>query len=62
MRKYFFETLALILILGSLGFFLACVSFIARHDYVGGILLLFVGLSVIHVGAELARLALVERD
>ena len=62
MRKYFFETLALVLILGSLGFFLAAVSFVSRHDYVGALLLFFVGVSVIHVGAELARLALVERD
>ncbi len=62
MRKYFFEALSLILILGSLGFFCECVSFLGRHDYVAAILLLFVGVSVIHVGAELARLALVERD
>jgi len=62
MRKYFFETLALVLILGGLGFFLACVSFLSRHDYVGALLLLAVGFSVINVGAELARLALVERD
>jgi hypothetical protein len=62
MRRYFFEGLSLILILGSLGFFAECVSYLARHDYVAAILLLFVGVSVIHVGAELARLALVERE
>jgi hypothetical protein len=62
MRKYFFEGLALLLILGSLGFFLECVHFLVKKDYVAAILLLFVGISVIHVGAELARLALVERD
>jgi hypothetical protein len=62
MRKYFFEGLALLLILGSLGFFLECVHFLGKRDYVAAILLLFVGISVIHVGAELARLALVERD
>jgi hypothetical protein len=62
MRKYFFEVLAAILILGSLGFFCECVSYLSRHDYVAAILLLFVGVSVIHVGAELARLALVERE
>ena len=62
MRKYFFESLALLLILGSLGFFVECVHFLGRRDYAAAILLLFVGVSVIHVGAELARLALVERD
>jgi len=61
-RKHFFEVLSLVLILGSLGFFCECVSFLGRHDYVAAILLLFVGVSVIHVGAELARLALVERE
>jgi hypothetical protein len=38
------------------------VHYLGRRDYVAAILLLFVGVSVIHVGAELARLALVERD
>ena len=62
MRKYFFEVLSVVLMLGSLGFFLECVSFLSRHDYVAAILLLLVGVAVINVGAELARLALVERD
>jgi hypothetical protein len=62
MRKHFFEVLSLILILGSLGFFIECISYLARHDYVAALLVFFVGLSVIHVGAELARLALVERE
>ena len=62
MRKYFFEGLALLLVLGSLGFFIECVVYLGRRDYLAAILLLFVGISVINVGAELARLALVERD
>ncbi len=62
MRKYFFEALSLVLILGSLGFFAECISYLGRHDYVAALLVFFVGLSVIHVGAELARLALVERE
>jgi hypothetical protein len=62
MRKHFFEVLSLILILGSLGFFMECISYLGRHDYVAALLVFFVGLSVIHVGAELARLALVERE
>ncbi len=62
MRKYFFESLALLLILGSLGFFIECVHYLGRRDYVAAIILLLVGVSVINVGSELARLALVERD
>ena len=62
MRKYFFEGLSVILILGSLGFFVECVSFLGKHDYVGGLLLALVGGFVLSVGGELARLALVERD
>ncbi len=62
MRRYFFEILAVVLLVGGLGFFLECVSCLSRHDYVAAIMLFFVGNSVCNVGAELARLALVERD
>ena len=62
MRKYFFEALTIVLILGSLAFFVQCVRFLGRHDYVAGFLMLLVGVSMMHVGAELARLALVERE
>jgi hypothetical protein len=61
MRKYFFEGLSLFLILGSLGFFLESISFLSKHDYVAAIVLLLVGMVVVNTGAELARLALVER-
>jgi hypothetical protein len=62
MRKYFFEGLSVLLIFGSLGFFVECVSLLGRRDYVGAALLAAVGGFVLHVGAELARLALVERE
>jgi hypothetical protein len=61
-RKYYFEILALVLIGGSLAFFVECVSFVGRRDYVAAFLMLLVGVSMMHVGAELARLALVERE
>lgn len=61
MRKYFFEVLALLLLAGSLVFFYECLRFLARRDYVAGILLMFIGFAVIRVGAELARLALIDR-
>ena len=38
MRKYFFESLALLLILGSLGFFFECVHYLGKRDYVAAIL------------------------
>ena len=60
-RKYFFEALAFILMLGSLVFFYECVRFLTRRDYVSAILLMFIGFAVIRVGAELARLALIDR-
>lgn len=62
MRKYFFEALAFILILGSLAFFYECLRFLGRRDYVSAIVLMFIGFAVIRVGAELARLALIDRQ
>jgi hypothetical protein len=60
-RRYFFEVLSFVLLLGSLVFFYECVRFLARRDYVSAILLMFIGFAVIRVGAELARLALIDR-
>lgn len=62
MRRYFFEILALALIAGSMFFFRECIQYLARRDYVAAILVLLIGLSVISVGKEMARLALVQRD
>jgi hypothetical protein len=61
MRKYFFEGLSFILLSGSLVFFYECIRFLTRRDYVAATLLMFIGFAVIRVGAELARLALIER-
>ncbi len=60
--RWFFEILSALLLLGSLLFFYECVSFLAKRDYVASVILMFVGFAVIRVGAELARLALVERE
>lgn len=62
MRRYFFEALALALIAGSFFFFRECIGYLARRDYVAAILVLVIGLAVISVGKEMARLALVQRD
>ena len=62
MRRYFFEILAVTLITGSLLFFRECISHLARRDYVSAVIVLFIGLSVIAVGKEMARLALIQKD
>lgn len=61
MRRYFFEILALILIAGSAVFFHQTLSYLARRDYIASLLLLLIGLSVLRVGSEMARLSLVDR-
>jgi len=61
-RRYFFEGLSVLLFGGSMVFFYECVRFLARRDYVAALILMFIGFAVIRVGAELARLAMVERQ
>ena len=62
MRRHFFEVVALLLLGGSLVFFYECVSYLAKRDYVGAIILLGIGTSVIGVGKEIARLALLQKE
>ena len=49
---------SLALFCASLFFFYECVIFLTRRDYVGAIVLMFVGFAVIRGGSELARHAL----
>lgn len=62
MRHYFFEILAVALIGGSMFFFREAIAYLAKRDYVGALLVMSIGLAVISVGKEMARLALVQRD
>ena len=62
MRRYFFEILAVALMGGSLFFFRESLTYLARRDYVGAIIVMLIGVAVISVGKEMARLALVQRD
>ena len=62
MRRYFFETLAVLLMGGSIVFFVECIHYLARREYVAAIIVMFIGLAVISVGREMARLALVQKD
>jgi hypothetical protein len=57
-----FEILSLLLIGGSLVFFWESTGYLARRDYVAAIVLMIIGIAVIGVGKELARLALSQRD
>ena len=62
MRRHLFEILTVLLIGGSLVFFYECVTYLAKREYVSALVLLGIGVSVISVGKELARLALVQKD
>lgn len=61
-RRHFFEVLSLALIAGSLFFFKETLDYLARRDYVAALLVMVIGVAVISVGKEMARLALVQRD
>lgn len=62
MRRYFFEILALALIGGSMFFFKESIDYLAHRDYIAALVVMVIGISVITVGKEMARLALVQRD
>ena len=62
MRRYFFEILTLLLMGGSIVFFVECIRYLSQREYVPAIILMFIGLAVISVGREMARLALVQKD
>jgi hypothetical protein len=60
-RRYFFEVLAR-LDRRSMFFFKESIDYLARRDYVASLIVMMIGLAVITVGKEMARLALVQRD
>ena len=62
MRRYLFEILAIALLGGSLVFFWECIGYLSQRNYVAAVLLMGIGLAVITVGKELARLALFQKD
>jgi hypothetical protein len=61
-RRYFFEILAVALMGGSLFFFKESLSYLVQRDYVGALIVMMIGVAVISVGKEMARLALVQRE
>jgi uncharacterized membrane protein YczE len=62
MRRYFFEILAVLLMGGSIVFFVECIRYLSQREYISAIIVMFIGLAVISVGREMARLALVQKD
>jgi hypothetical protein len=61
-RRWLFEILSVLLICGSGVFFFQCIGYLAKRDYVAAIVLMVIGVAVIGVGKELARLALAQRE
>jgi hypothetical protein len=61
-RRYFYEVLAILLMAGSLVFFFECIGYVDKRNYVSAIILLLIGISVISVGKEMARLALIQKE
>lgn len=61
-RRHFFEVLTIALMVGGLFFFKETLDYLARRDYVAALLVTVIGVAVISVGKEMARLALVQRD
>ena len=61
-RFFFFEILAVALIGGSMFFFKEAIEYLGERDYIAALVVVGIGVSVISVGKEMARLALVQRD
>jgi len=62
MRRVLLEVLALVLIAASLIFFVECILFLTRRDYVAAILLMFIGFAVIRAGSDMARSLLLQKE
>lgn len=62
LRGYFFEMLAVLLMGGSIVFFRECVEYLGRRDYFAALILMLIGVAVITVAKEMARLALIQKE
>ena len=61
MRATVYEILGLGMLLGSGLFFYRCIGFLARENYLAGLVSLAIGVIVIRTGVELSKLALLIR-
>ena len=60
--RIFLQVLSIASFTASMVFFYQCIRFLSRRDYVAALLLMVVGMAVIHVASELARMTLAERE
>ena len=58
MRRIAYESLGILMVLSSLIFFFFSVEYLGERDYIAGILLIFVGFSLVRAGLELTKLSL----
>lgn len=58
MRSRLLELLAVALILGGGYFFYICLRHLTDRDYVGAILILSIGLALLRVGSDMAKLSM----
>ncbi|MDY0003701.1 MAG: hypothetical protein RBU30_20545 [Polyangia bacterium] len=61
MKRYFFEAITIVLLAGSIVFFHQTVTYLAKRDYIASLILMLIGLTVMRVGSEMARLAILDR-
>ena len=61
MRGAVYEFLSVTLVAVSIGFFYWCTRFLTDKDYLSATLTLFIGFTVVRVGVEMARLAVIIR-
>lgn len=60
-RAHFYDVLSLLMLVGSLAFFYLSTQFLVDKDYIAAGLATFIGILVVRVGMELARLTLLVR-
>ncbi len=61
MKNSVLLVLAALLFIASLWFFEKCGGLFGTKDYLGGLLHMFIGFSLVRAGVELARLAVINR-
>lgn len=62
MRARIYDILGIGFVVGSSYFFYRTVEFLARADYVAGLLTLVVAFLVVRAGVDVSRLAVAARD
>ena len=62
MHRYFFEFLTALLFGGSIFFFIQCIDFLTEHRYIEASFLLIIGIAIIAVGRDMARIALAQKE